>query len=97
MVYFSLIGFLFVLAIAGECEHNDISVIFRWSLIFLVASSLSVLPRSLHARYVDPSKLPAQCQSNCLPFVNALNVKFNCASGIVRWPIEGLALDMYNP
>ncbi|KIM76741.1 hypothetical protein PILCRDRAFT_826136 [Piloderma croceum F 1598] len=37
------------------------------------ASSSSVLSHSLHARYINPNEFPTQCQSTCLPIVNALN------------------------
>jgi hypothetical protein len=48
------------------------------SLIKRVASG-SGLPHTLHARYLDPSEYPTQCQTTCLPIINAVNVTFTTA------------------
>jgi len=43
--------------------------------VLVVAGQASRLPvaRSLHEQYVDPNTIPTQCQSICMPFVDAFN------------------------
>jgi len=52
---------------------------FLATIVFAAAAKASALlarsptPSSLQARYVNPSEFPTQCQSPCLPIIDALN------------------------
>ena len=76
IVHFLAFVTVSVLAVAGQGDNNYPCRVRLWidKLIKYPGSGNPVAARLLRARSVNPADYPPQCQSICMPIINAINV-----------------------